>query len=62
MVGASRPPGQSDVVRNGVRQGEALAVYENTRKVRTVLIQSVSRMNDMAKIRDAVDVTFGYVA
>ena len=41
---------------------EALAVYENARKARTAMIQTISRQNDMAKIRDAMDATYGYDA
>ena len=41
---------------------EALAVYENSRKERTARIQTISRQNDMAKIRDAMDATYGYDA
>ena len=41
---------------------EALAVYENSRKDRTARIQTISRQNDMAKIRAEMDATFSYDA
>ena len=41
---------------------EALVVYENSRKDRTARIQTISRQNDMAKIRAEMDATYAYDA
>ena len=40
----------------------ALSVYENSRKDRTARIQTISRQNDMAKIRAEMDAVYGYDA